>query len=115
MNIPILYATTNSDTRAIQRAINKAFKGTADGTVLLPKGNFLTTKPLKLKGGVTLKGQGYNSSPLAIKLDQGGSILSYCGTNYAIQIVGHSASIENLAVYDTPYPGKSTLRFCVQH
>lgn len=67
-------------------------------------------RTLKLKGGVTLRGQGYGSSPLAIKLDEGGTIISYCGDDYAITVAGHSASLENLAVYDTPYPGKCVSR-----
>ena len=92
------------DTRAIQKAINKAAKNKKDGIVLLPKGTFKTTKPLILKGGVTLRGNGYGSSPLAIQFDAGGSVIAYCGEDYAIKVVGHAASLENIAVYDWQYP-----------
>ena len=92
------------DTRAIQRAINKAAKNKRDGVVILPKGTFKTTKPLKLKGGVTLRGNGYGSSPLALQFDAGGTVIAYCGEDYAIEVVGHAASLENIAVYDWQYP-----------
>ena len=73
--------------------------------MILPKGTFLTKQPLILKGGVTLRGQGYGSSPLAIQFDAGGSVIAYCGLDYAVKILDHSASLENLAVYDWRYPG----------
>ena len=95
------------DTRAIQKAINKASNNVKDGVVLLPKGIFLITKPIVLKGGVTLRGQGYGSSPLQIKFDAGGTVIAYCGEDYAIKIVGHAAAVENLAVYDWQYPAGS--------
>jgi len=88
------------DTRAIQNAINKAHNNKKDGIVKLRKGTFLITNTLVLKGGVTLQGQGSGSSPLAIQFDAGGSVIAYCGENYAIKVNGHSAAIENLAVYD---------------
>ncbi len=85
------------DHRAIQKAINKAAKNKKNGIVTLPKGTFKITKPLRLRGGVTLQGQGYGSSPLAIKFDAGGSVIEYCGEDYASKVIGHSASIENIA------------------
>lgn len=91
------------DTRAIQKAINKARRGVLGGTVVLPKGIFLVTKGLKLKAGVTLKGQGYGPSPLNIDASKGGSTLAHCGSDHALKIVGHSASVENLAVTDWDY------------
>jgi len=92
------------DTKAIQRALNQAAKNKKDAVVLLQKGRFLITKTLILKGGVTLRGQGYGSSPLAIQFDAGGTFIMYCGTEFAIQVRGHSAAIESLAVYDSKYP-----------
>ena len=124
--------------------------------MILPKGNFLTKTSLTIPGGVTVRGQGYGSSPLAISFDSGGSVIGYCGphgraeiaslgeipissvaasteyprpgrgaaatrlcgrpprnnaptrvaagTQYAVVITGHSASLENVAVYDWRYP-----------
>lgn len=92
------------DTRAIQRAINRAANNRKGGVVDLQKGTFLTTKPLILKGGVTLRGQGYGSSPLNIKFNAGGSVIAYCGDDYAVKMNGHAAGLENLAVYDWRYP-----------
>ena len=92
------------DTKAIQRAINKAARNEKNAVILLQKGTFLITETLVLKGGITLRGQGYGSSPLAIKFDAGGTVIAYCGTKYAIRVHGHSAAIENLAVYDWQYP-----------
>eukprot|EP00592_Proboscia_alata_P001936 CAMPEP_0194367524 /NCGR_PEP_ID=MMETSP0174-20130528/15615_1 /TAXON_ID=216777 /ORGANISM="Proboscia alata, Strain PI-D3" /LENGTH=708 /DNA_ID=CAMNT_0039143321 /DNA_START=193 /DNA_END=2319 /DNA_ORIENTATION=- len=95
------------DTEAIQKALNKAAKNKSNGVVILKKGIYLTTKTLKIKGGVTLRGQGYGSSPLAIQFDAGGSVIAYCGESYAVKIVGHAASLESLAVYDWRYPEDS--------
>jgi hypothetical protein len=95
------------DTAAIQKAINKASNNKKNAVVLLQKGTFLIKKTLTLKGGVTLRGQGYGSSPLAIQFDAGGTVIAYCGTSYAIRVNGHAAAIENLAVYDWKYPANS--------
>lgn len=94
------------DTDALQRAIDDAANNDNDsgGTVILPKGTFLTTSPLIIPGGVTVMGQGYGSSPLAIKFDAGGSAIAYCGTDYAVKIDGHAASLKDVAVYDWRYP-----------
>jgi hypothetical protein len=46
---------------------------------------------------------GYGSSPLAIQFDAGGTTIAYCGTDYAVKMVGHDASLRDLAVYDWPY------------
>lgn len=91
------------DTRAIQRAINMATRGNRDATIILPKGNFLITKTLKLKAGVTLMGQGYGPSPLALDHSKGGSTIAHCGTGYAVAITGHSASVQNLGITDYDY------------
>jgi len=88
------------DTKAIQRALNRAARNKIDAVVLLKRGIYHTTKALTIKGGVTLRGQGYGSSPLQIKFDAGGSVIAYCGEDYAIRIIGHAASVESLAVYD---------------
>ena len=88
------------DTKAIKKALRKASKGRANAKVVLPKGTFLITKPLIIKGGVTLMGQGYGSSPLALQFNAGGTVLAYCGTDYAVKITGHAASLESLAVTD---------------
>ena len=95
------------DTKAIQRAINKASKNKKNAVVLLPKGTFKTTKTLILKAGITLRGQGYGSSPLAIQFDSGGSVIAYCGEGYAIKMNGHAAALESLAAYDWQYPAGS--------
>lgn len=93
------------DYPALQAAIDSAASNDdCGGTVILPKGNFLTKTSLTIPGGVTVRGQGYGSSPLAISFDSGGSVIGYCGTQYAVVITGHSASLENVAVYDWRYP-----------
>eukprot|EP00559_Dactyliosolen_fragilissimus_P000882 CAMPEP_0184867660 /NCGR_PEP_ID=MMETSP0580-20130426/27450_1 /TAXON_ID=1118495 /ORGANISM="Dactyliosolen fragilissimus" /LENGTH=98 /DNA_ID=CAMNT_0027368083 /DNA_START=146 /DNA_END=439 /DNA_ORIENTATION=- len=69
----------HDDTIAIQRAIDKAYNGRKGGTVVLPKGIFLVNETLKLKAGVTLKGQGYGPSPLNIDASKGGTTLAHCG------------------------------------
>ena len=91
------------DFKPIQRAINKASKGRTGATVVLPKGIFLVKRRLKLKAGVTLVGQGYGNSPLNIDATKGGSTIAHCGTDYAMNIVGHGATVENLAVTDYDY------------
>jgi len=96
------------DTEALQRAINDAACNNSTfgggGTVILPKGIFLTTSPLIIPAGITVTGQGYGSSPLAIKFDAGGSVIAYCGTDYAVKMDGHASSLNNVAVYDWRYP-----------
>lgn len=93
------------DTMALQAAIDSAVSNMAGGgTVLLPRGIFYTTSTLVIPGGITLKGQGYGSSPLAIKFDAGSSVIAYCGSNYAIKINGHAASLQDVAVYDWQGP-----------
>ncbi len=88
------------DTLAIQRAIKKASKNNAPAKVVLPKGVFLITSTIKIPAGITLMGQGYGSSPLAIQFDAGGSTLAYCGTEFAVKITGHAAALENLGLTD---------------
>ena len=93
------------DTVALQNAIDDAASNNSGGgTVILPKGVFLTTSPLVVPAGITVTGQGYGSSPLSIQFDAGGSTIAYCGTDYAVKITGHAASLNNLAVYDWRYP-----------
>jgi hypothetical protein len=91
------------DTLAVQAAINSAATSASGGTVVFGAGTYLTTAPLILPGGVTLQGQGYGSSPLAIKFDSGASTVAYCGTDYAIKIQGHASSVQDIAVYDWQY------------
>lgn len=91
------------DGPAIQSAIDSAGADASGGTVVLPRGVFLTRSPLVVPGGVTLRGQGYGSSPLAVQFDAGGSTIAYCGTGHAVKLVGHAAGLEDLAVYDWPY------------
>jgi len=95
------------DTAALQRAIDDAANNDSGGTVILPKGIFLTKSPLIIPGGVTVTGQGYGSSPLAIQFDAGSSVIAYCGTDYAVKFDGHAASLNNVAVYDWRYPVNS--------
>ena len=95
------------DTAALQRAIDNAANNDSGGTVILPKGIFLTKSPLIIPGGVTVTGQGYGSSPLAIQFDAGSSVIAYCGTDYAVKFDGHAASLNNVAVYDWRYPVNS--------
>ena len=92
-----------NDGPALQAAIDSAATDASGGTVILPKGVFFFTEPLVIPGGVTLQGQGYGSSPLAIQFDAGGTTLAYCGTDYAVKINGSSSGMRDLAVYDWPY------------
>ena len=91
------------DTAALQAAIDSAANNLGGGTVVLGRGTFITTAPLELKGGVTLQGQGYGSSPLAVQFDAGASTIAYCGTDYAVKITGHAASVRDVVIYDWPY------------
>lgn len=93
------------DGPALQSAIDSAASNTSGGTVILPAGTFRINNPLIIPGGVTLQGMGYGSSPLAIKFDAGGSTIAYCGTDHAVKLTGHAASLRDLAVYDWPYTG----------
>eukprot|EP00591_Stephanopyxis_turris_P011510 CAMPEP_0195530000 /NCGR_PEP_ID=MMETSP0794_2-20130614/32698_1 /TAXON_ID=515487 /ORGANISM="Stephanopyxis turris, Strain CCMP 815" /LENGTH=657 /DNA_ID=CAMNT_0040661395 /DNA_START=68 /DNA_END=2041 /DNA_ORIENTATION=+ len=94
-----------NDAVSLQKAIDSAASNLdAGGTVILPKGTFLTLSSLNVPAGVTIKGQGYGSSPLAIEFDAGGSTIAYCGTDYAVKMTGHAASLQDLAVYDWRYP-----------
>ena len=88
---------------ALQAAIDSAATDTSGGTVILPQGVFFTNQPLVIPGGVSLQGQGYGSSPLAIKFDAGGSTIAYCGTDHAVKITGSSSGLRDVAVYDWPY------------
>lgn len=88
------------DTSAIQRAINRASSNKINAKLVLPKGVFLITSTIKIPAGITLMGQGYGSSPLAIQFDAGGSTLAYCGNSFAVSIRGHAVSLENLAITD---------------
>ena len=92
-----------NDGPSLQAAIDSAATDASGGTVILPKGVFFFTEPLVISGGVTLQGQGYGSSPLAIQFDAGGTTLAYCGTDYAVKINGSSSAMRDLAVYDWPY------------
>jgi hypothetical protein len=96
--------STTDDTSALQAAIDAAAANNSGGTVILPKGTFLTKYPLVIPGGVTVKGQGYGSSPLAVQFDAGASTIAYCGTDYAVKLDGHAASLQDMAVYDWRYP-----------
>ncbi|GFH44583.1 hypothetical protein CTEN210_01057 [Chaetoceros tenuissimus] len=90
------------DTRPIKRALKQASKGNRNAIVVLPKGDFKITKPLKIKGGVKLVGQGYGPNPLQIKFQHGGSVLISCvGEGYAIDITEHSAGVENLGITES--------------
>lgn len=108
-NYGVVGDATTDDTEALQNAINDAASNeSGGGTVILPRGIFLTTSPLVIPGGITVTGQGYGSSPLAIKFDAGGSVIAYCGTDYAVKLDGHAASLNNVAVYDWRYPEGGT-------
>lgn len=93
------------DGPALQAAIDSAASNASGGTVILPAGTFRINSPLIVPGGVTLQGMGYGSSPLAIQFDAGASTIAYCGTDYAVKLTGHAASLRDLAVYDWPYTG----------
>jgi len=96
---------------ALQAAIDSAASDKdAGGIVVLPRGTFRTNKPLLVPAGVTLQGQGYGSSPLAIQFDAGASTIAYCGTHHAVKLTGHGAGLRDLAVYDWPYTGCESLQ-----
>mmetsp|Transcript_10634 Transcript_10634/g.23064 ORF Transcript_10634/g.23064 Transcript_10634/m.23064 type:complete len:768 (+) Transcript_10634:2-2305(+) len=99
------------DGPALQSAIDSAASDLdAGGIVVLPRGTFRTNEPLVVPAGVTLQGQGYGSSPLAIQFDAGGSVVAYCGTDHAVKLAGHGAGLRDLAVYDWPYDGCGDVR-----
>lgn len=99
------------DGPSLQAAIDSAASNVAGGgTVVLPRGVFRTSAPLVIPGGVTLRGQGSGSSPLAIQFDAGSSTIAYCGDGHAVRLAGHLASIRDLAVYDWPYTGCEDVR-----
>jgi len=54
-NYGVVGDATIDDTSAIQSALDSAGSGASGGTVILPKGIFKTTSPLRIPGGVTLK------------------------------------------------------------
>ena len=91
------------DTTALQAAIDSASSNDSGGIVVLPKGTFRIFEPLIVPAGVTVQGQGYGDSPLAISFDAGASVIAYCGTDYAVKLGGHAAGLRDLAVYDWPY------------
>ena len=104
-NFGIVGDGITDDTDALQRSIDEADSAYntpgGGGTVILPKGVFLTTSPLIIPAGITVTGQGYGPSPLAISFKEGGgSVIAYCGTDYAVKIEGHAASLNNVAIYD---------------
>lgn len=109
-NFGVVGDDTADDTVALQNAIDAAASdtGLGGGTVILPRGVFLTTSPLRIPGGVTVTGQGYGSNPLQIKFDAGGSVIAYCGTDYAVYLDGHASSLNNVAVYDWRGPEGGT-------
>jgi hypothetical protein len=95
------------DTLALQAAIDSVVTTTTTttttasatgGIVVLGPGIFHITSPLILPGGIHIQGQGYGSSPLAAKFDSGSSTIAYCGSDFAIRVMGSSASIRDLAV-----------------
>mmetsp|Transcript_18921 Transcript_18921/g.31850 ORF Transcript_18921/g.31850 Transcript_18921/m.31850 type:complete len:666 (-) Transcript_18921:34-2031(-) len=94
---------TADDTLALQAAIDSASANDSGGIVVIPKGTFRIFEPLIVPAGVTLQGQGYGDSPLAISFDAGASTIAYCGTDYAVKLEGHAAGLRDLAVYDWPY------------
>mmetsp|Transcript_24924 Transcript_24924/g.49813 ORF Transcript_24924/g.49813 Transcript_24924/m.49813 type:complete len:667 (+) Transcript_24924:61-2061(+) len=94
---------TADDTLALQAAIDSASANDSGGIVVIPKGTFRIFEPLIVPAGVTLQGQGYGDSPLAISFDAGASTIAYCGTDYAVKLAGHAAGLRDLAVYDWPY------------
>ena len=92
------------DTLALQAAIDSASSNDdSGGIVVLPKGTFRIFEPLIVPAGVTLQGQGYGDSPLAISFDAGASTIAYCGTDHAVKLAGHASGLRDLAVYDWPY------------
>lgn len=99
------------DGPALQAAIDSAASDEgAGGIVVLPRGTFRIDEPLVVPAGVTVQGQGYGSSPLAIQFDAGASTIAYCGEDHAVRLDGHGAGLRDLAVYDWPYTGCDGVR-----
>jgi len=94
----------SDDTGPIQSAIEYAHGTNATkvgGTVHFGRGVYRTYSPIVVPDGVRLVGEGYGASPLAIKF--GGSVLAYCGGEYAVVLAGHNSGLERMAVYDWNY------------
>jgi len=97
--------SSTDDSVSIQNALDYAFNDdeTSGGIVYFARGVYRTSVPLVVRDGVRMVGEGYGGSPLAI--DFGGTVIAYCGTEYAVNVTGHNAGVERMAVYDWHYDG----------
>lgn len=59
---------------AVTHGISGDDEGGGGGVVVLPAGTFRINEPLIIPAGVTLQGQGYGSSPLAIQVREGETV-----------------------------------------
>eukprot|EP00050_Salpingoeca_kvevrii_P019363 m.85182 g.85182 ORF g.85182 m.85182 type:complete len:684 (+) comp8376_c0_seq2:129-2180(+) len=87
---------STDDTLAIQACIDDAAARGDD--VLLPAGTYLTTTSLQVPAGVAIRGAGIGRNPLASDLT--GSVILYCGSDWAVKLQGHAAGLHDLVLYD---------------
>lgn len=87
----------HDDSDAFQNAIDSAM--VTGNRVLVPAGNYIISKTLLLKKGVSLVGVGPGSTPLQTPYN--GSAIRYTGTDdFAVKIIGHSSGLRDMVVYD---------------
>ncbi|MEO1411691.1 MAG: glycosyl hydrolase family 28-related protein [Bacteroidota bacterium] len=84
------------DTNAFRRALDSA--NVTGQQVLVPAGIYRITRPLFLRDGVALIGEGPGSEPLQTPFN--GSLLRYEGNGFALRIVGHNVQVKNLVLRD---------------
>jgi hypothetical protein len=67
--------------------------------VWLPAGVYQIARPVLIRAGVTLRGDGPGNQPLQTQLK--GSTLVFCGSDaeFAVQLVGHYASLRDVQIY----------------
>lgn len=83
---------TTDDTNAFIAAIDSA--ASVGATILVPHGTYLISNTLTIPDGVRLRGEGSGDDPLQTPVN--GSLIKYTGNDFAVEINGHQAGLENL-------------------